>query len=103
MWLRLCSVTLNASVSVLAPGAGTAAVNGSGQATLASSGQPRRRHRAPLPANGVHGAQRLEEAGGVDLVPLPLGPHAATDDVSDGAVRSLAAQQALDIDLIEGE
>src|SRR5262245_23674405 len=61
------------------------------------------RRAATLPADGVHGPQGLDEAGRVDLVPLPLGVNASPDYAGDLFRGGAPAQQGLDVRLVQGE
>src|SRR5271157_1461834 len=56
-----------------------------------------------LPADRMHQSLGLNESGGVDLVPLPLGGDGFTDGADDLFVAGAAAEQAADIGLPEGE
>ena len=51
----------------------------------------------------MHQPPRLNESGGVDLVPFPLGGDGFTDGADDLIVAGAAAQQAADVGLLEGE
>src|SRR5205807_331142 len=57
----------------------------------------------PLPADGVHRPQGLDEARRVDLVPLPLGHDIAANHLRNLRVRGAAAEQALHVRLVDGE
>ena len=55
------------------------------------------------PADGVHGAARLDEPGRVDLVPFPLVPHRLADPLGQMPVISPAAQQPLNVHFVESD
>src|SRR5947209_3781346 len=55
-------------------------------------------------ADRVHGAVRLHERRRVESVPLPLRPDGAAEHVGQGVVvRHVAAEQRLDVRLVERE
>src|SRR5271157_4587824 len=56
-----------------------------------------------LPADRMHQPLGLNESGGVDLMPLPLGGDGFTDGTDDLFIAGAAAQQAADVGLLEGE
>src|SRR5208337_2174778 len=56
-----------------------------------------------LPADRMHQSLGLNESGGVDLVPLPLGGDGFTDGTDDLVIAGAATQQAADVGLLEGE
>jgi hypothetical protein len=59
--------------------------------------------RQALTADGVHGSQRLDESGRVDLMPLPFGAHIPANHLREGDIVGLLAQQRFHIDLIQSE
>jgi radical SAM superfamily enzyme YgiQ (UPF0313 family) len=56
-----------------------------------------------LSSNRVHRPRRGDEASAVDLVAFPLGGDRGADDAGDLLVGSAAAQQALDVGLLDRE
>src|SRR5437588_706681 len=55
------------------------------------------------PSDRVHGPLRFDEAGRVDLVALPLVAHVLPDHLGKSSIVRGAAQQRLDIHLVQGK